>query len=427
MPQAHSVETVQKPIIDKKPLDAAKIARDFPILNRTIHGKRLVYLDSAATSQKPLTVINALSSFYKTSNANIHRGIHTLSEESSNAYEFLRDTVADYIGGVDRSGVVFTRNTTESINLAARSWGSLNIKSGDEILITEMEHHSNLLPWMMLARSQEAHLKYVRVTDEGYLDMESFRENLTGRTKLVAVTMVSNVLGTINPIGEIIDEAHRQGSLVLIDGAQGLPHKSINARSLDCDFLAFSAHKMLGPTGIGVLYAKPEILEAMNPYQVGGGMISDVSYDDVAWAEIPYKFEAGTPNYADCAAFTAALEYLKKIGMDAVLDHEKALTEYALEKLSHFKDLRLLGPREVDNRAGVVTWHDKNIHAHDLSTILDMEGIAIRAGHHCVQPLLKKYGIPSTARASFYIYNTKDDVDALIDGLHYARRYLGYE
>ncbi len=404
--------------------DVDKIREDFPILQRQVHGKRLVYLDSSATSQKPNSVINALSFFYRTINANIHRGVHTLSEESSSAYEALREKIANYIGGVDPKGIVFTRNTTESLNIIALSWGKAHVKEGDEIILSEMEHHSNIVPWILLAKETGAVLKYIPVTENGILDMDEYKKLLNKKTRLVAITMVSNVLGTINPIQEIIEEAHKHGALVSLDAAQSVPHMTVNAKDLDCDFISFSAHKMLGPTGLGVLCGKPEILETMEPVLGGGGMIEEVTLCSATWAEIPWKFEAGTPNYADVAAFSYAIDYLEKLGMDNIRAHEKELTEYAIEKLFSLDGLRFFGPKDPEIQGGVYTFYDEMIHPHDLSTILDREGIAIRAGHHCAQPLMNKYNVPATIRASVYIYNDTEDIDVLIDGLKSAKRYF---
>jgi cysteine desulfurase/selenocysteine lyase len=408
-------------------IDVNSIRKDFPILERKIKGNTIVYLDSSATTQKPSSVINALSFFYRTSNANIHRGVHTLSEESSSAYEALRLKTANFIGGVDEQGIVFTKNTTDSLNLIAQSWGRANIKEGDEIILTEMEHHSNIVPWILLARETGAVLKYIEVTDDGYLDMESYYKILSEKTKLVSVTIVSNVLGTINPISEIIEAAHQYNAVTVLDGAQGIPHMKFDTPNSDCDFLAFSAHKMLGPTGIGVLYAKPEILDSMQPTVGGGGMVKEVYLDSATWADIPWRFEAGTPNYADVIAFSSAIDYLENIGLDAVREHEKCLTESAIEQLKTIPKLKLFGPRNIEDRAGVITFLDELIHPHDLSTILDSYGIAIRAGHHCAQPLMRKYNVPATARASFYIYNDLQDVDALVNGIRKAREFFKYE
>jgi cysteine desulfurase/selenocysteine lyase len=407
-------------------LNVEEIRKDFPILGRTIKGYPIVYLDSAATTQKPASVINALSFFYRTSNANIHRGAHTLSEESSTAYEKLREKTAQFIGGADARGVVFTRNATESLNVIARSYGKAHVARGDEILLTEMEHHSNLIPWQLLAKEIGAQLKFVEVTDDGYLNMDSFYRQLSSRTKLVSVTSVSNVLGTINPVAEIIQAAHKQGAVVVLDGAQGVPHIKMNAQEIDCDFLAFSAHKMLGPTGIGVLYAKPEILETMEPMLGGGGMIEEVTLESATWADIPWRFEAGTPNYADVIAFSAAIDYLERLGMDNIFAHEKVLTAYALERFREFNNIRIFGPKNPEHKAGIITFYDEFIHPHDLSTILDSYGIAIRAGHHCAQPLMRKFGVEATARASFYVYNDLQDIDALVEGIKIARELFKY-
>lgn len=405
-------------------LDVEKIRRDFPILSRKIKGYPIIYLDSAATTQKPASVINALSFFYRTSNANIHRGVHTLSEESSSAYEALRGKTVRFIGGSDIRSIVFTRNTTESINLVAWSWGRANIHSGDEIILTEMEHHSNIVPWIQLSKETGAILNYVQVTEDGYLDMDHYHKLLSKKTKLVTVALVSNVLGTINPVTEIIEAAHDFGAVTVLDAAQGVPHMKVDVLSMNCDFMAFSAHKMLGPTGIGMLYAKPEHLEKMEPMLGGGGMIKEVTLNNATWADIPWKFEAGTPNYADVIAFSAAIDYLEAIGMDAIKEHEIELTRYALEELGSISDLRIFGPADARHKAGVVTFYDSLVHPHDLSTVLDAYGIAIRSGHHCAQPLMRKYGVTATARASFYIYNDKEDIDALVKGIVKAREYF---
>lgn len=405
-------------------LDVEIIRNDFPILSRKIKGSPLIYLDSAATTQKPASVINALSFFYRTSNANIHRGIHTLSEESTSAYEALRGKTVRFIGGSDSRSIVFTRNTTESINLVAWSWGRANIHSGDEIILTEMEHHSNIVPWIQLSKETGAILNYVQVTEDGYLDMDHYHKLLSKKTKLVTVALVSNVLGTINPVTEIIEAAHDFGAVTVLDAAQAVPHMKVDVLSMNCDFMAFSAHKMLGPTGIGMLYAKPEHLEKMEPMLGGGGMIKEVTLNNATWADIPWKFEAGTPNYADVIAFSSAIDYLEAIGMDAIREHEIELTQYALKELGSISDLRIFGPADARHKAGVITFYDNLVHPHDLSTILDESGIAIRAGHHCAQPLMRRYGVTATARASFYIYNNKEDIDALVKGIVQAREYF---
>jgi cysteine desulfurase/selenocysteine lyase len=416
----------------RQPLDTAAIRRDFPILSRKVHGKRLVYLDNAATTQKPDEVIDALSGFYRTSNANIHRGIHTLAQEATAAYEHTRERVAGFIGGVDQHGVVFTRNATEALNLVAHAWGRENIRPGDEILLSEMEHHSNQVPWIILAKERGAVLKHIPLAADGTLELGSLERLLTPRTKLVSVLWVSNALGTINPVAEIGAAAHRAGALFLVDGAQAVPHLPVNAREIGCDFLVFSGHKMLGPTGVGVLYARPEILREMAPFLGGGEMIREVQLQSATWNDVPWKYEAGTPSIADVVAFSAALTYLERIGMEEVRAHELALTRYALERLRKLPFLRLYGPSDPLQRGGVVSFSDRDLHPHDLSTVLDQCGVAIRAGHHCAQPLIRRLGqltgqpgLVATARASFYIYNDRDDIDCLVEALMEARRYFG--
>jgi cysteine desulfurase/selenocysteine lyase len=408
-----------------KPLDPAALRPDFPILSRTVHGKRLVYLDNAATTQKPASVISAHSRFYETINANIHRGVHTLAGEATEAYESTRIKVAKFLGMPDERGVVFVRNATEAINLVAYSWALPNLKPGDEILATEMEHHSNLVPWIRTAEKTGASLKHVKVTADGRLDMGHFRSLLSSRTKLVAVTQVSNVLGTINPVAEIAAAAHAAGARVLVDGAQSVPHMPVGFAGLGCDWLAFSAHKMLGPTGVGVLAARPETLEAMEPFQYGGSMIREVGLNHATWNDVPWKFEAGTPNIAGVAAFGAALDYLTGLGLDAVRAHEEALTGYALERLRTIPGLKVFGPPEPAGRGGVISFSLDGIHPHDIATVLDDAGVAIRAGHHCAQPLMQVLGVVATARASFYVYNGVEDVDALIESIKGAIRYFG--
>lgn len=409
------------------PLNLEQLRADFPILKRTVHGKRLVYLDNAATTQKPESVIEAISRFYRTHNANIHRGLHQLAEEATALYENTRKAVARFIGADDPRGVIFTRNCTEAINLVAYAWGRKNIKAGDEILLTEMEHHSNLVPWILLAQEKGATLRHIPLQGDGTLGIEMLDQLVTPRTKLVSVMMVSNALGTINPVGEIARAARRVGARVLLDGAQALPHLPVDIRNLDCDFLAFSAHKMLGPTGVGVLYAKPELLRSMDPFLGGGEMIREVHHDTATWSDVPHKFEAGTPNIADVVAFTSAIEYLEAVGMDAVRAHEQELCRYALAELSKLPSIRLLGPADPRQRSGVVSFIDADLHPHDLSQILDQHGVAIRAGHHCAQLVMRAFKTVATARASFYIYNGKDDVDALVDALRQARKFFGFE
>ncbi len=401
-------------------LDPKKIQSDFPILKRQVHGKRLVYLDNAATTQKPQVVIDTEERYYQNTNANIHRGIHTLSEEATAQYEKVRKQIAKFIGAQATESILFTRGTTESVNLVATSWGRKNLKAGDEILLSSVEHHSNLIPWQMTAQATGAKLQFVQVTAEGLFDMTAFDKLLTKKTKFVAITAMSNALGTIFPVKEIIRKAHAMGAKVLIDGAQSVPHLETNVQDLDCDFLAFSAHKMLGPTGVGVLYGRIEILEEMDPYQGGGDMILEVWRDHANWNSLPWKFEAGTPNIAGVIAFGAAIDYLTQIGMANVRQHELELTAYALEALKKDKNIHIYGPMRAEQRGGVISFNYGTIHPHDIGTLLDQDGVAIRAGHHCCQPLMRDLGISGTARASFSIYNTTEDVDILVASLRKA-------
>jgi cysteine desulfurase/selenocysteine lyase len=405
--------------------DAELIRDDFPILARKVHGKRLVYLDNAATTQKPETVIRALDVFYRNHNANVHRGIHTLAEEATAALENSRQKVAEFIGGVKPQEIIFTRNCTESINLVAYSWGRNSLGPGDRIVLTEMEHHANLVPWIALSRKTGAELKYIPIDDQGYLDLSNLKDIISPATKIVALTQMSNVLGTINPVREIIELAHQRGALALIDAAQSIPHMPVDVKELDADFVAFSAHKMLGPTGIGILFGKENILSDMEPFIYGGDMIREVRFDSATWNELPYKFEGGTPNIGGAVAFAPALDYLSELGMGAVRRHEMELTSYALERLNSIGAIKIFGPLNPRDRGGAVSFIDNNIHPHDLATLLDSNGVAIRAGHHCAQPLMRRLGVVATARASFYIYNTKDDIDRLIEALGAARRYFG--
>lgn len=407
--------------------DAAGIKRDFPVLRRRIGSGRLVYLDNAATTQKPRQVISALENYYSRTNANVHRGLHTLAEEATSMFEATRRKVARFIGNVKSEEIIYTRNATEAINLVAYSWGRKNIKKGDRIVLTQMEHHANLVPWIVLARETGAELRYIPIDDGGLLDLERIDHTITSNTRLVAVAHMSNVLGTINPVEEIAGLAHERGSLVLVDGAQSLPHMPVNVMAIDADFFVFSAHKMLGPTGVGFLYGKEAILNDMEPFLYGGEMINEVRYDYADWASLPWKFEAGTPNIAGAAGFSAAIDYLNDLGMTAVSKHGEELTSYALRRLSDLPDIKVFGPLDVAKRGSVISFNDRSIHPHDLATYLDSRGIAIRAGHHCAQPLMKRLGVTATARASFYIYNTDEDVDSLIDGILAARRYFGYE
>lgn len=407
-------------------LDPSALRARFPILQRQVHGHRLVYLDNAATTQKPETVLAALQHYYANSNANVHRGVHTLAEEATAAYEACRSRVARFVNAPNERGVIIARNATDALNLVARSWGA-TLTAGDEVLLSEMEHHSNLVPWILLARERGVVLRHLPITDSGELDMAALPRMLSRRTQIVALTAMSNVLGTINPIAEIAEAAHRVGAVMVVDGAQSVPHMPVDFQALGVDFLAFSAHKAYGPTGIGFLVAKPELLDRMEPISGGGEMIRAVHLDRATWNEIPHKFEAGTPNIADAAAFPAALDLLEELGMDAVRAHERDLVGYALERLRSLEWLELHGPLDPARRGGLVSFVDPEIHPHDLAQVLDGRGIAIRAGHHCAQPLMRRLDVPATARASLAVYNDRDDVDALVDGLVAARKYFGLE
>lgn len=407
------------------PLDIEAIRKDFPILQREIHpGKQLVYLDSAATAQKPTRVIEAMDRYYRWSNANIHRGVHVLAEEATMLYEDARRNVAGFIGARDAREIIFTRNTTEAINLVAYSWGRANLQAGDVIILTEMEHHSNLVPWQMLAQERQVRLEFIPVTDDGLLDMEEYQKLLMLAPKLVAFTQMSNVLGTINPAGEIIRLAHDAGAITLVDGAQSVPHIQVNVVDLDVDFLAFSAHKMCGPMGSGVLYGKTALLEKMPPFLGGGDMIRKVMLRSYAPNSIPHKFEAGTPAVAEAVGLSAAVDYLNSIGMDAIAAHEHEIVSYALEQLNQIPGVRILGP-DADRKGGVVSFTMDIAHPHDVAQILDRHGIAVRAGHHCAMPLHDRYQIPATTRASFYIYSTREEVDHLVQGLEQVKAIFG--
>ena len=406
-------------------LDVRRIRQDFPILSRTVHGKPLVYLDNAATTQKPRAVIEALTDYYTRFNANIHRGIHVLAEEATAAYEEVREQTARFIHAPSSRAIVFTRNATESINLFARAWAQPRLTPGDQILLSEMEHHSNLVPWQLVAKATGATLAFLPITDDGRLRLDALDRLLTPRTRLVAITHMSNVLGTINPIAEITARAHAKGASVFVDAAQSAPHLPLDVQQLGCDALACSAHKMLGPTGVGVLYAREELLESMEPFLGGGEMISDVQLTSATWNEIPWKFEAGTPNIADVIAFGAALAYLGRVGMAAIREHEQALTAYALKRLGTIEGVSLYGPSAVTERGGVVSFNLEGLHPHDVGTVLDAEGIAVRSGHHCAKPLMRRLGVVATVRASFYLYNAREDVDRLITALHAVKAFFG--
>ena len=406
-------------------LDIKTIRTDFPILRQEVNGHPLVYLDNAATTQKPRQVIDALVRYYETSNANIHRGIHTLAVRATDQYEGVRAKTARFIGAPRPQDVVFTRNTTEAINLVAHAWGDSQLSEGDEIVLSLMEHHSNIVPWQLLARRTGAVLRFVGVTDGGELDMAHIRELIGPRTKLVSIVHMSNVLGTINPVAEIAEIAHGFGALMLVDGAQSAPHLEIDVTALGADFFAFSAHKMYGPTGVGVLWAREGLFESMQPFLGGGDMISLVREDESTWADVPHKFEAGTPNIADVIAFGAALDYLSNLGIAAVREHERMLTSYALEALRSITGLRILGPGTVEGRGGAVSFVMDGVHPHDVATIADGHGVAIRAGHHCAQLLMRRFGVPATSRASFAIYNETREVDVLADALRHAVTVFG--
>lgn len=400
------------------------IRKDFPILSRTVHGKPLIYLDNAATSQKPRQVIEALVESYEMYNANVHRGVHTLSVEATERMEKAREKVAKFINAPNTESVIFVRNTTEAINLVARTWATQNIGAGDEIVVTELEHHSNLVPWQQLAEEKGAVLKLLPATDDCVLDVSSLNDVITERTKLVSIAHVSNMTGTINPVKTIGERAHQVGAVFMLDGAQSVPHMPVNVDDLDCDFLAFSGHKMLAPPGIGVLYARLSILETMDPFLRGGEMVREVWYDRATWNDLPHRFEAGTPNFVDPVALGVAIDYLDALGMDNVRSHEIQTTQYALEAFKELEGLEIIGPKDPEIRGGIITFHSETVHPHDMGTLLDHEGIAIRTGHHCVMPFHRKLGLIATGRASFYVYNSIEEVDYLVQALKKALEYF---
>ena len=405
-------------------LNVALIREDFPILKRVLRGNRkLVYLDNAATTQKPLSVIDAISNFYKNHNSNIHRGVHQLAEEATIQYESTREKVRKFINARSQDEIIFTRNTTEAINLIAYSWGSKNIGKNDCILITEFEHHSNIVPWQMLAQEKNCNLEYVGMDEDGYFDLVEYQELINlNRVKLVSISQMSNVLGTIVPINRIIKMAHERGIPVLVDAAQSVPHMEVDVQEMDCEFLAFSAHKMLGPTGVGVLYVKREILASMPPFLGGGDMIKEVDKYNTSYNELPYKFEAGTPNIADVVGFGASIDYLNRIGMSAVRTHEIDLVRYTMERMRDIEGITIYGPLQPSARGGVIAFNLGDIHSHDLATIMDDRGIAIRSGHHCAQVLMRRLQVSATSRVSFYIYNNKEEIDLFVQALYDARR-----
>ncbi len=400
-----------------------EIRKQFPILDQEVNGKPLVYLDSAATSQKPISVIETLDYYYKNDNSNVHRGVHTLGTRATDSYEGAREKVRHFINASSMEEVVFLRGTTTAINTIASSYGKANVREDDEIVITQMEHHSNIIPWQQLAKQTGAKLKYIPLQEDGTIDLSDVENTITEHTKIVSIMHVSNVLGTINPIKEIAKIAHKNGAVMVVDGAQAAPHMHVDVRDLDCDFYAFSAHKMCGPTGIGVMYGKKKLLENMEPAEFGGEMIDFVGLYESTWKDLPWKFEGGTPIIAGAIGLGAAIDFLEQIGRDEIEKIEHELVEYAMERMSAVEGLKIFGP---EKRAGLVTFNIDDVHPHDVATVLDAEGIAVRAGHHCAQPLMKWLDVTATARASFYIYNTKEDVDALIDGLKTTKEYFGH-
>ena len=412
------METIE---IDKA-FDVAAIRKHFPALTREVKGKPLIYFDNAATTQKPQTVIDALVNYYSSYNANIHRGIHTLAEEATAAFESTRDAVQQFINAESREQIIFTGGTTEGINLVAQTWGRQNIKAGDEIIISNMEHHSNIVPWYMLALEKNAVLKIIPINKNGELMMEEFEKLLSSKTKLVSIVHVSNALGTINPVKTIIEKAHQAGAVVLVDGAQSTVHLDIDVQDLDCDFFAFSSHKIYGPTGVGVLYGKKHLLESMPPYQGGGEMIKEVYFDNITYNDLPYKFEAGTPNIADTVAFKAALDFTKATGKEKIRRHENELLDYATEQIEQIDGLRIIG--KAKNKISVISFVIDKVHPQDLGILLDNKGIAVRTGHHCAQPLMDCYKISGTTRASFAMYNTKEEIDSFVAGLIKAIKML---
>jgi cysteine desulfurase/selenocysteine lyase len=406
-------------------VDLEEIRDDFPLLRQKVHGKPLIYFDNAATSQKPRAVIDALNDYYVRYNANVHRGLHALAERATKEYERAREKVARFINAESPQSVIFTRGTTEAINLIAYSWARNNLKKGNEILLTFMEHHSNTVPWYQVCEQTGAVVTRMELNADGTLRLDDLDKLLTDRTKLVAIAHASNVLGTINPVRAIADAAHKSGALVVVDGAQSAPHMRVDVQAAGCDFFAFSGHKMCGPTASGALYGKLNLLEAMPPFMGGGEMIREVWFDHATYNDLPYKFEAGTPNIAESIGLGVAVDYLSRIGMDKIRQHEKEITQYALDRLKEFIEVKIYGPLDVEQRAGLVSFTFSDIHPHDLATFFDEEGIAIRAGHHCAMPLHKKLGIAATARASFYLYNTRAEVDAFIEALRKAKKFFG--
>ncbi|MDD9983156.1 MAG: cysteine desulfurase [Gammaproteobacteria bacterium] len=396
--------------------DVERVRAEFPILEQTVNGRPLVYLDNGATSQKPRRVIDAIRRYYESDNANVHRGLHALSERATNAYEGARDAVRTFLNAADRREIVFVRGATEGLNLIAQSWARPRLEPGDEIVITTMEHHSNIVPWQLVCRQTGAQLRVAPIHDSGELDMEAFANLVSERTRIVAVAHVSNALGTVNPVRQVVETAHAAGATVVLDGAQAAAHAAIDVRALDCDFYVFSSHKCYGPTGMGVLYGRAELLEATEPYQGGGDMIRTVSFEESTWNDLPYKFEAGTPNIAGAIGLGAAIEFMSALGMDAIAAHEREVLEYATERLGELDGIRIIGI--APEKAGILSFVVEGVHPHDVGTIVDQHGVAIRAGHHCAMPLMRRYRVPATSRASLALYNTRADIDALVESLH---------
>ena len=407
-------------------LNVSEIVKDFPILKQQVHGNRLAYLDSTATSQTPIQVIDAIDDYYKRYNSNVHRGVHTLGSLATDGYENARETVRRFINAKYFEEIIFTRGTTASINIVAHSYGDANVNEGDEIVVTEMEHHANIVPWQQLAKRKKAELKFIPLTEDGELAIEDVKATINEKTKIVAIAHVSNVLGTINDIKTIAEIAHDYGAIISVDGAQAAPHMDIDMQDLDADFYSFSGHKMLGPTGIGVLYGKRTLLNNMEPVEFGGDMIDFVDKYEASWADLPTKFEAGTPLIAQAIGFAEAIKYLQNLGFEAIHQHEATLTQYAYDKMSEIEGIEIYGPAK-DRRAGIITFNMTDVHAHDVATAVDTEGVAVRAGHHCAQPLMKWLKQSSTARASFYIYNTKEDIDQLVESLKQTKEFFSYE
>ncbi|MCK1994323.1 cysteine desulfurase [Peribacillus muralis] len=401
-----------------------EIRKLFPILDQEVNGQPLVYLDSAATSQKPAVVIEAMEQYYRGYNSNVHRGVHTLGTKATDAYEGAREKVRKFINASSTEEIIFTRGTTTSLNTVARSYGGAHVKEGDEIVISYMEHHSNIIPWQQLAKEKGAVLKYIPLQEDGTISLDDVRATITDATKIVSIMQVSNVLGVINPVKEIAKIAHEHDAVMVVDGAQSSPHLKVDVRDLDCDFFAFSGHKMVGPTGIGVLYGKKNLLEKMEPIEFGGEMIDFVGLQESTWKELPWKFEGGTPIIAGAIGLGAAIDFLEEIGLDHIERHEHKLASYAIEKMSAVEGLTIYGPKDGEKRAGVVTFNINDVHPHDVATVLDADGIAVRAGHHCAQPLMKWLDVSSTARASFYLYNTEEDIDKLVSGLVKTKEYF---